>query len=74
MNVINESGRRFDWRGKNQLCFSTFFYVVAINANRSTFYSHKNIIIFLNPENLKLILIFIVLDLISFEKKYSFRN
>ena len=27
--------------GKNKLCFSTFFYVVAINANQSTFAGAK---------------------------------
>lgn len=33
--------RMCDLAGKNQSVFSTFFYVVAINANRSTFICGK---------------------------------
>lgn len=46
--------------------------MVAINANRSTFCSRKIIIIFLIPENLKLILIFIVLSQSHLKKSILF--
>lgn len=37
-----QAGAEVSVKGKNQLCFSTFFYVVAINANRSTVFVAKS--------------------------------